>query len=183
MMRCNTFGRSALFAALAALAWLPWMIIAGPLVGVWNARALYLIALTVLYVAGLAPHSSRRLMLILVVGSVAGSVALVAHATADLAIGLAGILGITRSVFLYRAAPARAVAVEVTLLVSGLLFARFLAGASLASTAFAVWGFLLVQSLFFVIAGARERGPAPPRPDPFDEAYRRALAVLEREGV
>ncbi len=183
MMRCNTFARSALFAAVAALAWLPWVLVAGPLVGVWNARAVYLIVVAVLYVAGLAPRGPRRASLSVVVGLVACALALVAHTTADLAIGLAVVLGVARSAFLYRAAPVRAVTMEMAFLLSGLLFARFLAGAALASTAFALWGFLLIQSFFFLLAGVCARGAAERRPDPFEEAYRRAQAMLDRAGV
>lgn len=179
MMRCNTFARSALFAVLAAVIWLPWVFVAGPIVGVWNARALYLITVTALYIAGLAPHGPRQITIAVVSGLVACGLALAAHTTADLAIGLAVILGIARSAFLYRAVRVRAVTMEGALLIAGLLFARFLAGTALASTAFAVWGFLLVQSLFFLVPEVRPRGAAERQSDPFEEAYRRALALLE----
>lgn len=183
MTRCNTFARSALFAAVAAAAWLPWVLVAGPIVGVWSARALYLVAITALYIAGVAPQRTRRMTAAVVAGLVATGLALVAHTTVELAIGLGAILGIARSGFLYRAAPARAVTTEATLLVGGLVFARFLAGASLTSTALALWGFLLVQSLFFLVAGVRVRATGGRHPDPFDEAHRRALALLERPSV
>jgi hypothetical protein len=72
---------------------------------------------------------------------------------------------------------------EVALLVPGLLFARFLTGRALLSTAFAVWGFLLVQSFFFLVAGANAAAHRERRTDPFEEAYRRAVILLERTGV
>ena len=46
MMRWDSFGRSAAFAACAALGWMPWIVIGGP-------RALYLVGVTSMYVAGL----------------------------------------------------------------------------------------------------------------------------------
>jgi hypothetical protein len=180
MMRCNTFARSALFAAVTAAGWLSWVLVAAPIVGIWNARALYLVALTAVYVAGVSPRGRRPLPVALVTLVVAAGVALIARTTAELAIGLAAILGIARSGFLYRAAPARAAATEVALLVGGLAFARFLAAVSLPATALALWGFLLVQSLFFLVAGVRTRAVSGSHPDPFEEAQRRALALLER---
>jgi len=117
------------------------------------------------------------------VGLVALGLSLVVTTIAELAIGLAVILGIARSTVLYRAAAARAVATEAVLLLGGLLFARFLAGASLLSTALALWGFLLVQSVFFLIGGVRARSAGAPHADPFEATYRRAVALLERTGV
>jgi len=183
MMRCNTFARSALFAAVAATGWLSWVLVVAPLLGVWNARAVYLVGVTAVYVAGLSPQSRRQLPVALATLLVAAVVALIAHTTAELAIGLAAILGIARSGLLYRAGPARAVATEATLLLGGLVFARFLAAISLPATALALWGFFLVQSLFFIIAGVRPRALSGSHPDPFEEAQRRALALLEQTGV
>lgn len=189
MMRCNTFARSALFAALAAAGCLPWALVASPIVGPWNAQALYLIGTTALYLAGLPPGSAggppappRAMRTALVGGLAAAGLAVLARTTTELAIALAALLGIVRSGFLYRAAPARAAAIEITLLVGGLVFARFLAGSSPPSTSLALWGFLLVQSVFFLIAG-RRRLAAVHEIDPFEAAYRRALVLLDRTGV
>jgi hypothetical protein len=183
-MRWNTFVRSAGFAALAALGWLPWALLVAPIAGVWNARALYLVVTAVIYAAGLSPRPTRRAAVGTVM-AVAG-IALVAavRTTGEVALGLAVLLGITRSVFLYRAAPARALAREVCLLGGGLVFARFLAAATPASTALALWGFLLVQSFFFLAGGGAPARPAMrSRVDPFEEAYHRAVALLERTAV
>jgi len=183
MIPCNTFARSALFAAVAAAGWLPWVLLVAPILGVWNARTLYLVAVTGVYVAGLSPQRRRPLPVALATFLVATVVALIARTTAELAIGLAAILGIARSGFFYRAAPARAAATELILLVGGLVFARFLAAVSLPATALALWGFFLVQSVFFLGAGVRARTLNGPHPDPFEEAQRRALALLEQAGV
>lgn len=183
MMRCNSFARSALFGAGAAAAWLPWVLVVAPLLGVWNARAVFLVGVTTVYLAGLSPQGRRPLPAALVIFLIAAVVALVAHTAAELAIGLAAILGIARSGFFYRAAPARAAATEVILLLGGLVFARFLAGASLTATALALWGFFLVQSLFFLVAGVQARAVSGSHPDPFEEAQRRALALLEQTGL
>ena len=128
MIRCDGFGRSALFAAGAAVGWLAWAGAAGPIVGVWRALVLYLVAITALYVAGL-PHRARRVVIALGVAVVALSAAACARTTTELAIALAAIVGLARSAFFYRSAPARAVLTELVLLLGGLLFARSLTGA------------------------------------------------------
>jgi hypothetical protein len=183
MMRCNTFARSAVFAAGAATAWLPWLLVVAPVAGASTARVCYLVGVTAVYIAGLSPQGRRRITVALAAAIVGAVIAFVAHTTVELAIGLAAIVGVARSGFFYRAAPARAVATEVTLLIGGLLFARFLAGASLPATALSIWGFFLVQSLFFLVAGVRARPASGSHPDPFEEAHRRALALLEQTSV
>lgn len=183
-MRCNTFARSAVFAALAATAWFAWVVALGPLIGVGNARAVFLIGTAALYVAGLSGGPlARRIGAAIAVVAAATALALAVRTTAELAIGLAVVLGIARSGVLYRAATARAVVSEVALLGGGLLFARFLAGPSLAATALALWGFLLVQSFFFLIPGVRAQPARGRQADPFEEAHQRALSLLERRGV
>ena len=145
--------------------------------GRWNARALYLVAATVSYIAGLSPSRHRALGAALAAAAAALVMVVIAPGTAELAIGLAAALGVARGALLYPAAPGRAVAREFVLLAGGLLFARFLISTSVPSTALALWGFFLVQSCFFLIAGGAQRAPARP-PDPFDEAHRRALNLL-----
>jgi hypothetical protein len=194
MIRCDCFARSVVFAAVAAAGCLPWAVLAVPLVGPWRAQALYLVVVAVLYTAAIAPRKTgaRRSSLVarcsgvpaaLLVAGLALPVMACAHSTTELAIGLAALLGIARSGLLYRATPARAVLTEAVLLVGGLLFARALADTSWPSTALALWGFLLVQSLFFLVPAVRPRAATAPPIDPFEEAYRHAMALLDRTTV
>ena len=178
-MRWNTFGRSTVFAALAGMSVLPWFIIAGPLLGMRWALAVYLVALTVIAVPASAPSPRRGLGAGLIVAVLGSCLALATRTLPELALGLAVLFGMTRAVFLYRLSPTRAVAVEVALIGGGLLFARFLAGPSLVSIVLAVWGFLLVQSLFFLVGGIRPRERTAPQHDPFDAAHERARALLD----
>ena len=180
MMPWNTFARSAVFAAVAAALWLPWAILAGPALGWWPARAIYLIAATAVYAGGLANRRARALPLVVIVAVAGCLAALVAASTAELAIALAVLLSFARSGVLYRARPARALATEAILISAGLLFARYLGGFTVVSTALALWGFLLVQSVFFLIAGVRARSLVDGSTDAFEEAHRRALALLDR---
>ena len=179
MIRLDSFARSAAFAAVAALGWMPWAVFVGPILGWPAARALYLVAVTALYAGGLAASPPRRASVTLIAGLAGVLLAVVARGTPELCLGLAAVLGLARSGFLHHAAPARAVAVEAALLVGGLLFARFLAAGPLPTT-LALWGFLLVQSCFFLVGGTVAGRDEGRHPDPFDEACARAAEVLER---
>lgn len=181
MMPWSTFVRSALFAGLAAALWFPWALAAAPVIGAWSARALYLIAVTAAYVGGLSRQRTRAWPLATAIAFVGVGAALLVSSTAELVIVLAASLGIARSRILYRSTPARALAIESLLLVGGLLFARHLGGYGLISTALALWGFLLVQSVFFLIGGVRPAPLVDRGADVFEEAHRRALMLLNRD--
>ncbi len=176
MIRWNTFARSAAFAAAAAIGCIAWNTVARPIAGGAIAIVVYLVGVTAVYLAGIGPDRIRRPAVVLAAVLLAGWLGVFARTPGELAIGLAIILATARSVFLYRAPAARAVATEAVLVIGGLLFARFLAASSLA---LAIWGFLLVQSCFFLVGGVRVR-PTPGRhPDPFEDAYGRAIALIE----
>jgi hypothetical protein len=180
MMRVDSFARSAAFAALAALGWIPWLLVSAPLLGGAAARVLYLVAVTALYAGGLASSPPRRASVTVVVALVGTALAFVTSGLSELCIALAALLGTARSGVLHRARPIRAVAIEGTLVVGGLLFGRFLAGGTPLGMALALWGFFLVQSCFFLVGGARTRALDPNRGDPFEEVVARATEVLER---
>jgi len=178
-MRLDSFGRSAAFAAVAALVWMPWAMLVGPFLGVPAARALYLVAVAALYCGGLAKSRPRRMSTTVLVAIVGCLLALVARGTPELCLALAAAFGVVRSGLVHRTAPGRAVMVEAILLAGGLLFARFLATGALA-TALGVWGFLLVQSCWFLVGGRAARAEDGRHPDPFEAACARAAEVLER---
>jgi hypothetical protein len=110
-------------------------------------------------------------------------VGLITGTLGELALGLAVMLALARSAFLYRIPLARAVVIEAALVVGGLLFARFLAGASILSVMLALWGFLLVQSVFFLVGAVRARESESTCRDPFEAAYGRAVALLNLEDL
>jgi hypothetical protein len=178
-MGWNTFGRSAVFAAAAGCGVMPWLLAAAPLLGVHRALAVYLVAAAAAYVTAIAPSLRRGLGAGLFVSLLGAELAALPHALPELALGLAMVVALARSGFLFRARPGRALALELTLVAGGLLFARFLAGSSLLSVGLALWGFLLVQSVFFLVGGVRERQAGAARTDPFDAAYERASALLD----
>ena len=171
------------FAAVAALGWMPWLVVVGPFLGLGGARIAYLVGVAALYVAGLSPRPTRRIVAALTTVGAGIVLALVARSMSELVLGLAAVIGLARSAFLYPAAAPRAVLRELCLLGGGLVFARFLAGFAPPATAFALWGFLLVQSFFFLVDVDRAGRARAPHVDPFEEACRRATALLERTGV
>ena len=176
MRPSSSFARGVAFAALAAATWLPWAVLVGPVIGLRSALAFYLVGATAAYVYSLSPRAGSRAVAGVLVFAAASAAAFVAQTASELAVGLAVIVGVAR-VVLHPAAPARTIVREAVLLVAGLLLARLLAGPSLASIALAVWAFLLVQSFFFLGGGRRPLLRA--QGDAFEEARRRALALLE----
>jgi hypothetical protein len=85
--------------AIAALGWIPWLLVAAPLLGGPAARTLYLVAVTALYAVGLASHARRRASAILVGGLAGGVLACVAPGMPELCVGLAIVLGTVRCGF------------------------------------------------------------------------------------
>lgn len=186
MMRIDSFARGVAFAALAAAAWLPWAVIGVPILGLWNARAVYLVVTAVTYVASLP--ATRRSSSAVVVGTVGVAVAVAVQTTAELVIILAALVGAVRGISLPQRRAVRALAVEVLLLGGGLLAARALSPVPmspvpLSPTAFGVWGFFLVQSLYFLrTESVRARSMYGTR-DEFEEACRRASDLLNHRAV
>ena len=182
-MRCNTFGGSTAFAAVAGIGVMPWLLIAAPLLGMRWALTLYLVTLAAVSVLACAPSRPRGAAAGAAVAILGAAVAITMPTLPELVLSLAVLLATARGVFLYPRRTARAVMLEVGLIGGGLLLARFLAGPSLVSIMLAVWGFLLVQSFFFLVPGARVTERAAPQRDPFDAAHERARALLDGRAV
>jgi hypothetical protein len=178
-MRWNSFSRSLLFAALAAAAVVPWLVVAIPWLGSARALAFCLAATTAVYVGGLVPDRARRARVFLTTAVLGFALVLVTRTLTEQVLGLAVLLAIVRSGFLHRAPLSRAVAIEAVLVGTGLLFARFLSGPFPGGVAIALWGFFLVQSFYFLIGGIRTREASGRHPDPFEEARARMLAILD----
>ncbi len=171
--------RTLAFGAVAALGSIPWAMVFGPFFGHAWALAGYCLGAAALYAGVIAPSWPRGVAAG-AVASVAGvAVAVLATRPTEVILGAAMILAVARSGFLFRGKPARTVVLEAGLVFGGLLFARALAGGTLLSAGLAIWAFFLVQSLFFVAGGVREREPDELRIDPFERARKRALALME----
>ena len=167
------------FGMVAALGSIPWAMVVGPFFGRSWALAGYCLAAVTLYVAVIARGWHRGFVAGAVTGLVSVAIALIAATPSEAVLGAVAILAVARSGFLYRSKPARAVVLEAAVIFGGLLFARLLAGPTLLSSSLAIWGFFLVQSLFFLAGGVRERESEEPQIDAFERARRRALALME----
>jgi hypothetical protein len=177
-MRADGFGRSLAFAAIAGVAWPAFALVAGPILGMRAALALYLVMGAAVYAGGLATSRVRAIGAALVAAAIGAAFACAGLDLGAVALGAAVGLGVARSGVVHRANAARALAVEALLLGGGLALARFLASPTLLGTALAIWGFGLVQSAFFAIGGVRERSGESGGPDRFERARRRAVELL-----
>jgi hypothetical protein len=175
----GAFAKSLVFAALAAAALPLWLLLARPILGADRAIGAYFILAAAAYLGTIAPARSRALAVAVIATALGGFAALILRAHGELLLVLGVLVAVARSGFLYRCAPARAVLIEAIVAGGGLLFARFLFGPSVAALVLAVWGFFLVQSVYFLLGG-RYAPVLARHPDPFQDAYGRAIALLDR---
>jgi hypothetical protein len=167
-----------LFAAFAGLATVAYSLAAPPLFGFRTAWLWWCLFLTVSYLVAIAPNLARGLPIGFLAGAIGVGICLIAPGKGAAMLGMTMLLGLMRSGFLFPRRLPRAVAVELGLAgVSGLL-ASSLAGPSSLSLGIAVWGFFLVQSLFFVIGGIEVWRPGVTE-DAFDKARREATRMME----
>ena len=95
-------------------------------------------------------------------------------------LGLTLLLAFLRSGLSFSMRPARAVVVEIALLGGGIVMAVWLAGAGWFGEALGLWGYILVQSLYFLVPGRRRpRLQGSFDGDPFDRARDRLNDLLE----
>ena len=178
-MRGATLPGSLAFAAFAALGAIPWTMAVVPRLWPYGAVMSYLLAAVVLYLLWIAPTLRQGVRAALLAVVLTAVVAVVAPGLSAAVFGAAVVLAAVRSSYLYRSRPARALLLEGVLLLGGLLFARALADASPLGVGLGVWGFFLVQCLFTVAGGVRERPAEEPVGDPFTAARQKVLAVME----
>jgi hypothetical protein len=175
----SAFAKSLCFAAVAAGALPLWLLLARPILGADRAIGAYFVLAAAAYLGTIAPARNRALAAAVAAAAVGGAAALVARAPSELVLLLGMLVAVVRSGFLYRSTPARAVMVEAIVAGGGLVFARFLFGPTVTAFVLALWGFFLVQSLYFLLGGKHASSFAR-HPDPFQDAYARATALLDR---
>jgi hypothetical protein len=170
------FVRTLLFGGVAALAVPAVWLGAAPWLGGFAALGLYLVGLTGAYLAWIA-GSLRRGLVAGALGSAAAMVLLVLAAPylILLAAGCAVVVAALRSGFLFRGPQPRLWVLEAVLLVAALAVAGALAAPGWLGVALAIWGWFLVQSVWFLLAR-----PAPRRPGPAGDPFERARERLER---
>jgi len=179
MMRWNSFTGTLVFGAVcAALLPAAWLLL-GPLMGRGDAAALYLAAAGTLYAAGLAPTLRRSLLVGCLMGGLSLGLLCLARDLVEVAVGMALLLSGFRCFSLHQSGGLRTIAVEAVLGLGGLALAGILAGPGPVGIALAIWGYFLVQAVFFLVGGLRLRSLHPSSEDPFEGARSRLLALLE----
>jgi hypothetical protein len=146
-----------------------------------DAAVLYLAAAGTVYAAGLAPTLRRALLVGILMGGLSLLLLAVARDLAEVAVGIAFLVSGFRCFSLHQGAGVRTLVVEAVLGLGGLAFAGLLAGSGRGPVgiALAIWGYFLVQALFFLVGGLRVRSLGEGEGDPFDAARSRLLALLE----
>jgi hypothetical protein len=178
-MRWNRFGRSLLFAALAAGGFPVARVLLDPIFGSYLATHGYLVGAAALYAMAIAPSPRRGIAGAALITLLGGALVLTGCRTSELALGLAAGVALARSALLYRVRATRGIAIELALGLAGLLLAQWFVGPGLLGGSLALWGYLLVQSVYFpLVEGAPRAGVAAQ--DPFAQARAR-LQVLLRE--
>jgi hypothetical protein len=180
MPRWNGFGRSLVFAVVAAAGVPVATTFGAPLVGGAASVKLYLLAVAGVYVAGLGVERSRRVAAATLAALAGLVLACLPLGLAGTALGAAAIVAVGRSGIAWRQPGLRGPAVEGLLGGVGLGVAAFLATGGLLALCLAVWGYFLVQSAYFLIGGGAPRRDAPDR-DPFERARARLERLLEDE--
>lgn len=177
-MLWNSFSRTLWFAALVAVG-LPAAVLAlAPGLGGRTALSLYIAASAGLYLVGCAPGRGAGLRAAIPVAAAGGLIPLLAATPEQAAALSAAMIGVCRSGFLYRSRPGRALLLELMLALLGLGAAHLLWGPGLLAPALAIWGYYLVQSVFFLIGGVQVRRRVA-EGDPFELARSRLLQLLE----
>lgn len=179
-MKTNGFARTLVFGVLAGIGWPAFALVATPVLGSGGAISVYATACAALFAATFATTQLRSAAAMLVVVTIAMAGAFLTGAPGGVALGAAVGIAVARSGLLAQRRIGRGIAVEIALVGGGLALARFVAATGALGTALALWSFFLVQSAWFLIGGAAERAPAGVA-DRFEEARRRALALLEAD--
>jgi hypothetical protein len=178
-MRRNMLFGSLLVAAGLALACGPAVRCMAPWLGIVDALIVCPLLAVLIYLLWIAPDRRRGLLVGLAGGLLLLVVGAVAATPSEALLGAALVLAVCRSGLLYRSRPARSLLLEAVLVASGLLFARLLAVGSGPGMALELWGFLLVQSLFFVVGGVSARAADGTSGDAFSLARDRALSLMD----
>ncbi|MBJ21254.1 MAG: hypothetical protein GY910_02675 [bacterium] len=170
---------SLLFGAMGAVTLVFTQPVFAPFVGSANALALHLAICVVAYGVSIGRNPRMRLRNGLV-GSIASVAVLsLARSIDGIAIGLTIVLALVRTGLDGEARTGRTLFFETILGCGALAFSSVLAAPGGLGNSVALWGFMLVQSLYFLLPLARHRKASLAEGDPFDRARGHLLALLD----
>jgi hypothetical protein len=180
MMNEHGFARTIGLGVAAAVSLVFVQQLAAPWMGLASVATLHGAGVLIVYAAWLAP--SRRAAFRNSAVALAGAtlIFVIAGSLETRWLGLALLLALIRSGLGPAMRPARAIVVELGLLGGGLAMAVWLSGAGWFGQALGLWGYALVQSLYFLVPGRRSpRALQSSHGDPFDRARDRLINLLE----
>jgi hypothetical protein len=182
MPRWDSFGRSLVFAALAAAGLPVAVTFAGFVFGGDQAARLYLIGAAGIYAIGLCADRTHRVATFAVAAFAGAILALLPLDLRSTAVGAAGIVALARGFLLPNTRNLRALAIEAVLGAAGLAVAAWFAHGGLLALCLGLWGYFLMQSGYFLI-GANAPGAGDLPRDPFDQARARLQRLLEDDRI
>jgi len=178
-MRVQGFISSLCFGLVAAIAVVFAQHAFAPIIGSGNVLALYLATSMAAY-AALIGRTPRIMIRNAVVAAIGSSVVLtMASGIEGVAIGLTIVLMLVRTGLDVEMRSRRALFVEAVLGCGALAFASGLASPGWLGSAAAIWGFALVQSLYYLAPVVQVRPVMAGDGDPFDRARDRLLILLD----
>jgi len=177
-MRWNGFSRSVWFGAAAAAAFAVFGVTLAPRIGLEWALVVFGACVVPVYLFGLAPTRRRGVSAALFAAALIGGASLLDVSPRESLLVAAIALGLGRSGIAHPGPFARSVWIELFLLFGGWSVAGLLLAGSTPSVVLAVWGFFLVQAVFFLLPRTRPTSPGAAI-DAFDEARDRANAILD----
>lgn len=178
-MKIDSFFSSILFGAVAAVGVVFAQHLFSPVLGSATVQTLYLALAMVVYAALIASSLRNRLGKLAVAGLGALFVLGMASGTHAIAIGLTIVLSLVRSGFDRESRTPRGWCAEGLLGVAALVFASVLYSPSWLGSAAGLWGYALVQSLYFQLPALRTRPRHSMTGDAFDRARERILVLLD----
>lgn len=167
-------GRGLLFALLAGLATVPWLLLAAPFLGYLHALALHMLALTVAALAFLAPSLRRGAIATALGALLVLPLVLIVRGPVEALIAGLFVLGLGRSGLSYGRPLARGLAMELALGSAATLVSLIVYDAGVFGSALAVWCFWLVQSAYCLLPDSGAETGA------LGDRFERAKSAAER---
>ena len=179
-MTVRSFGGTLAFGIAAGVGFPGFAVLSSPLVGTHTALWLWIALGAIAYSALLGQSWRERIAGAFIATLFLIPTAFLTDEIAGIAMGAALAVAIARSRLLGTHQIARTVAVEALLAAFGFAFVTALHGPGWFPISLAIWGWFLVQSLYFLIGGLMSE-PAPGDIDPFDLAHEQVSRILEQD--
>ena len=178
-MTVRSFGGTLSFGVAAGLGFPGFAVLSSPALATQTALWLWIALGAIAYSALLGHDWRERISGAFLAALFVIPAALLTSGIAGIAMGAALAVAIARSRLLGASQLPRTIALESVLAGLGFAFVAALGGPGWLPISLAIWGWFLVQSLYFLVGGG---APAPSGEiDPFDLAHDQARRILEHD--